>query len=312
MSAVPAGPVQPRLLTTRVSAAPAVSSVSTALVRAGPSEQRQLSSYADRDGAVAGATGPLALALATGVMTTNLRADELWAPVAGPSDLHARRKFPTDSQHTIAGSLQSEAMDASAFETQFHSFNARGFAADPSGQGGIISNASAPPPRAPRRDGAPAPAAPFTWTPALGVGASVGKLPVGMTLKVQKRARESGGDVVADVSGGALTDRAQRVDADTCLSRRWCRLLILSPWCPHSLPCPCRRTLAPIVTQPDSWKGPWAGYDGEIEGRIAPLERGTLTEAQKKLCVIAAASAVGWTREGGDTLSLHAASGEHM
>ena len=208
----------PRLLTTRVSAAPPVSAVTT-LSRAPAASA--LVAYGE--GGASGASGPLAQALAAGVMTTNLRADELWAPAAGPRDPHARRVFPTDAQHTIIGALQTEAMDAASFDAQFHAFNTRGVAADPTGSGGLVSNAMAPLARSVRAhrgdSAAAAPAPTHSWTPALGVGASMGRLPAGMTLKVQKRERERGGDVVANVShrlekGGDVYVEGRRLELD--------------------------------------------------------------------------------------------------
>ena len=46
-----------------------------------------------------------------------------------------------------------------------------------------------------------------------------------------------------------------------------------------------RAAPCPPPLQPDSWKGPWAGYAGEGDAKVPPLLRGALTEAQKKLCV---------------------------
>ena len=130
-----------------------------------------------------------------------------------------------DGQHTIVGAVASESLDGVTFEQQLRSFQTHGVAANPTGLGGLVATAAA----------APGIAA------ALGdssmVSSSRGRpggkaLPAGMTVHLEKRKREDGGDVTEDA---------------------------------------------------DSWKGPWAAYEGHAQRKMTALESGQLTDAQKKL-----------------------------
>ena len=236
----------PRLLDARVASAPPVGLAVSSLALRGAAGSTSLTAYGGGDAAMLPSTLALRSALDGGVMTTNLTADQLWSAAAGPINPYAPKRLPTDKNHTVIGAMQAEAVDPSAFDAQFNSFNARGVAQDPTGSGGWITNAQAPAAHPSRRGGggsaatatssssalAPPPPPSFSWAAPVGVGASVGRMPAGMSVSVVKRRREHGGDIVAD---------------------------------------------------PDSYRGPWAGYEGEAAQKVSVLSRGELTDAQKKL-----------------------------
>jgi hypothetical protein len=168
------------------------------------------------------ATEHLHLALTTGVLQSNLPADQLWAQAAGPANPRGVKRFVNDGKHTLAGTLEGESLEGASFEAQYRAFMAHGVAANPAGAGGLVATAAL----------APALAAAGGFAVAA-AGRRADAVPVGMTVHVTKRAREGAGDI-ADV---------------------------------------------------DSWRGPWAAYAGDAARRTTPLERGELTDAQKRLRV---------------------------
>jgi hypothetical protein len=71
-------------------------------------------------------------AIISGVMTTNLPADQLWAPQAGPINPYAPKVYPSGPGQTLLGTAQVESIESVAFEEQYRSYMTHGYAADPS------------------------------------------------------------------------------------------------------------------------------------------------------------------------------------
>jgi hypothetical protein len=179
----------------------------------------------------------------------NLPVDVMYAPSAGPARPDAAKRFIPSSKGTIAGSFESDGIDRTSFEAQFHSYGVRGYAADPSGSGAIIADAG----RA---------AAVAALSSALTSGPSAAGKSSGSAAGVEELAvlhAGSGGGrgrSHAGAGGGG-------VEIVGAVKRS--------------------RLAAGDAGNVDSWKGPWAGFAGEASMKATPLELGTLSEEQKRL-----------------------------
>lgn len=116
----------PFLLPTTVSSAPGVSNAAPSSTELARYAAAGSSALIISGAGAGGAPTPLALALRTGVMTTNIPADALWAVASGPANPYAPKRIPTEKGRTLVASLEADAIDCSSFEAQYRNYTNRG------------------------------------------------------------------------------------------------------------------------------------------------------------------------------------------
>lgn len=97
-------------------------------------------------GAVASHTSALSSAIQSGLMTSNLPVSVMYAPIVGPisssSGKTAIAPPSVDSFRTVTATLTHDSMDPSTFSTQYNMYTQHRYAADPSGSGALVGDAS--------------------------------------------------------------------------------------------------------------------------------------------------------------------------
>lgn len=205
----------------------------------------------------------------------NVPVDVMYAPVAGPVNPTQAKRMPAPgSKATLAGTVERDGIDGTIFNSQYHSFGSRGFAADPTGSGAVVADA-----------GRIAAAAALQAA----VGTKRGSAALG---------GDDGGDADGDESSGV-----EALDVRVATGRRGYATAAgsaaggaaASRGAGASAGAPGKLELVGAVKRArmaageagdvGGWQGPWAGFAGEAATKVTALEAGTLTEEQKRIRV---------------------------